>query len=164
MKILSGFSKTAVLLMLLLPFQTKPAEYHYSPWSFYEGSTPGGNYIKSVLKIPGQNACEFMKWHLTLAHHQYADSFNIFIRYGESQPNTNDFKNGGYALRVSGKYKVISPGKKHTKPVIELHSTQTARPLFLLQLSDEVFYLLDEKKAPLVGNGGFSYLLNKKNV
>lgn len=150
-----------VFSLPLVSFQHKANEF--SERHVYEGSTPAGAFIKSTLKIPGNITCEFIKWKISMSSAKTSvDTFNASLWYGESQPNTNGFKSGGHWLQFYGKYKTRNGSNKfHSKQIIELHAPALNQTISLLQLSDALFYILDKNDNLLIGNGGFSYVLNK---
>ncbi len=155
----------AVLLISLplVSFQYSYKVHSFSPRHVYEGSTPGGPFIRSALKIPGNITTEFIKWKVSISHANISvDTFNASLWYGESQPNTSGFKNGGHRLSFRGTYKLRNGGSRHhNKQILELHSVTLAQPLYLLQLNDRLFYFLDKNENLLIGNGGFGYVLNQ---
>jgi hypothetical protein len=123
---------------------------------FFAGSIPCDDWIKSELKITQSTPCEFQKWELTLDNNQ----FSLKVRYGISKPNTNGFENEGTLMEVAGTYSFRkSPDGK--KIYYELNSSKFKMVLKLLRLDDNVFHIVDDAGTLLVGNGGFSYSLNR---
>ncbi len=76
----------------------------------FVGSTPCDSLIRSLLQIPLNEKCDFIKWNVSLAKNN-SDTFQLTALYGESQPNTNGFIGGGKKIAVNGKY-VINYGAK----------------------------------------------------
>lgn len=133
----------------------------YAASLVYTGSTPGGAYIKSLLKIAPDAKCEFIKWNLALQ--QNNDSFKVVVHYGESQPNTTGFKNGGVTSGITGSYIIKKAAESQPgKEIIVLQSSQLESNITLLRLDERLLYFTDNKGKLLVGNGGFSYLLNRQ--
>jgi hypothetical protein len=129
----------------------------------YTGSTPCDALIKSILGIPSGSVCEFMKWEMTLSKGSLdTGSYQFTVHYGESQPNTNGFRGGGTRIEVSGKY-IISqgnssgPGRKN----YQLTGTKIHPELSLIEMDSNIFHFADAKGNHLLGNAGFSYVLNR---
>lgn len=155
----------AIVLLVIssTSFRIEKTRGCFSPRDVYEGSTPAGAFIKSALKIPTDVTCEFIKWKVSISNSQAGvGTFNASLWYGESQPNTNGFKNGGHWLQFYGKYKTRNGDNKfRSRQVIELHSSTLNQSISLLKINDALFYILDKNDNLLIGNGGFSYVLNK---
>lgn len=148
-----------------IPLSPKPVKRTVlSSWMIYTGSTPAGILIRSTLTIPAGAKVDFIKWDLHLAEDKAGSgTFRLMASYGESQPNTNGFWNGGTPLEISGKYNIQNRSLKHNKPIITLEADALQSPVRLLRLDENLLYFLDQSNDLLVGNGGFSYLLNKVN-
>lgn len=132
-----------------------------SPELIYVGSTPAGNYIKSSLKISPGITCEFIKWTLTIK--PASKTFTATIWYGESQPSTTGFKNGGMKAEISGNYTAANAATNSpAKTNIVLQSPQLNNSITLLKLDNNLLYFIDGEKKLLIGNGGFAYLLNRQ--
>jgi hypothetical protein len=131
--------------------QTKP--------DHFVGSTPCDPYIKSILKIDEQALCEFIKWKLDIDI--TAKTFTAEVLYGISLPNTNGFQNGGTKLIVNGRFE-LNNDKKTGKPIYLLSSASFKSPLSLREMDNNVLHVLGADNTLLVGNGGFSYSLNRQ--
>jgi hypothetical protein len=89
-------------------------------------------------------------------------TFQLSARYGESQPNTNGFKNGGKKIEVTGKYTLSddlnsNPGVK----VYQLDAEKLSLPVLLAEMDSNILHFLDKEKKFITGNGGWGYVLNK---
>ena len=123
---------------------------------FFAGSTPCDAWIKSELKINDSSPCEFQKWELLFDK----DQFTLSVRYGMSKPNTNGFQNNGTSMEIKGSFVIVNPSGNR-KTIYRLSSASFKSPLMLLKLDNNLFHILDDKQSLLVGNGGFSYSLNR---
>jgi hypothetical protein len=130
--------------------------------NLFAGSTPCDDWIKAELKISEATPCEFQKWELTLDDANN-NQFTLKVRYGMSRPNTNGFQNDGTLLEVKGSFSISNPAGGNRKTIYVLNSASFKSPMMLLKMDNNVFHLLDDKKNLLVGNGGFSYSLNRIN-
>jgi NlpE N-terminal domain len=121
------------------------------------GSTPGDSLMKSLLAINPESRIDFIRWDLTLNHAENdSKTFVLNIVFGEGQPNTNGFKGGGEKLSFEGTY-VIS------KNIYELKNEKTSTKISLIKLNDNLFHLLTPDNKLMVGNGGWSYTLSRKD-
>ena len=127
----------------------------------YVGSTPCDSLIKSLLQIPSITKCDFLKWDLSLQKSS-PDSFHLTVFYGESQPNTNGFINGGKKIVVNGKYAINngSGAIPHMK-IYYLYGDKFMSPLLLIEMDSNILHFADANKNFIVGNGGWGYVLNR---
>lgn len=113
----------------------------------YTGSTPANAVVKAFLGIPLSDSIDFIRWNLTLKDNQYT----LHCNYGISKPNTNGFINGGQNMELTGtlrkekNYYELQSGKKSIK---------------LAELNTDLLHFADSDNSLLVGNGGWSYVLN----
>lgn len=115
----------------------------------YHGSTPCHPFVNQALSI--KSSCEFIKWKLYLKPDQ---SFTLSVLYGESQPNTNGFKQGGTRVEINGQY-FVQGNSYH------LQAKELTHDLILSKLDDNLLYFMDDKQSLLPGDGGFSFTLNR---
>ena len=124
----------------------------------FVGCTPGNELIKSQLDIPKETIIDFIKWDLAfdkLSH----NSFVLNIVYGESQPNTLGFKQGGQKKSYQGQYLI---SKDNVNEIYQLKSREFQTEIALIKLNENIFHFLTPQKQLMVGNGGWSYTLNSK--
>lgn len=119
--------------------------------------TPGDDLIKSQLSIPNETKIDFIKWDLTFENQ---NTFVLNIVYGESQPNTLGFKQGGQKKSYQGEYRV---SKDNGNEIYHLKSSEFQTEISLIKLNANIFHLLTPQKRLMAGNGGWSYTLNSKN-
>src|SRR6218665_932245 len=60
----------------------------------FVGCTPGDDPVKQLLAIPLADKVDFIRWNLLL-NESGKKTFTLDIAWGENQPNTLNFKNGG---------------------------------------------------------------------
>ncbi len=128
-------------------------------------STPGDSLIKSLLGIPNETLCDFIRWDLSLkTGQQDAGTFSLKIRFGVSQPNTLGFKGGGESRSLQGKWEIRPNPDKNVKGAIyRLECVQWESALSFVKISENLFQILTPDNTLMVGNGGWSYTLNRKN-
>lgn len=122
--------------------------------SQWVGSTPGDSLIKTMLAIPLPLPVDFIRWNLTTAE----STFSLDLNYGESQPNTLGFKPGDDKRTVKGTVAHIA----HQKMAIQRFTSADKTVTFsLVTLNDNTRHLLTPDLQLMVGNGGWSYTLNR---
>jgi len=124
----------------------------------FVGCTPGNDLIKSQLGIPKETIIDFIRWDLAfdkLSH----NTFVLNIVYGESQPNTLGFKQGGQKKSYQGEYRI---SKDHGNEIYQLKSSEFQTEITLIKLNENIIHLLTPQNHLMVGNGGWSYTLNNK--
>ncbi|HSK70249.1 MAG TPA: hypothetical protein VK892_01040 [Pyrinomonadaceae bacterium] len=125
------------------------------------GSTPGDALIKSLLTISPDKQIDFIRWNLTLNQTENdSKTFVLNISFGEGQPNTSGFKGGGESFSMKGVYTI---SKSQNREIYQLKSEKTQIPISLIKLNENLFHLLTPDHKLLVGNGGWSYTLNRKD-
>lgn len=126
------------------------------------GSTPGDSLIKSLLTINADKPVDFIRWDLTLNHSQPdSKTYVLNINFGEGQPNTLGFKGGGEKLSFEGVYAV---SKSKDREIYELKNEKTPGTISLVKLNENLFHLLTPDNKLMIGNGGWSYTLNRKDA
>jgi len=128
------------------------------------GSTPCDQLMKSTLHLSSDELIDFMKWELTLTGNADKGSFMLKLNYGESQPNTSGFKQGGKNISFSGEYDaVLSDSEKLHGMIYSLRSNETGILIRMIKVNDNIFHLLTNDYRLFIGNGGWSYTLNRKS-
>jgi len=148
------------VLALTLFISVSCASKDGSPEIALVGSTPGDEIIKSMLAIPTDTKIDFIRWNLELK------SKNLFVLnlvFGESQPNTLGFKNGGEKRTINGTY-LLQKNKKKSDflEIYQLESKDLPGKISLAKLNQNLFHLLTPQNRMMNGNGGWSYSLNRK--
>ena len=116
----------------------------------YIGSTPAGGVVKSFLGIPLPDSIDFIRWKLILQDNHY----QLQCNYGIGKPNTNGFINGGKKIELKGEL-------RKEKNYYQLQNA--GKILKLAELNTDLLHLLDADNNLLVGNAGWSYMLNNIN-
>lgn len=126
------------------------------------GSTPGDSLIKSLLSISSDKQVDFIRWDLTLNEAENdSKTYVLNIVFGEAQPNTRGFKGGGEKPSLEGIYTV---SKSQRGDIYELKNEKSPTTISLVKLNDNLFHLLTPDNKLMVGNGGWSYTLNRKDL
>lgn len=124
---------------------------------FLIGSTPGDEFVKTMLTIPTETKVDFIRWSLILDD---KNNFVLDINYGESQPNTLGFKGDGEKKSFKGTFSVSETS--NFKEVYHLKSSDFFTEILIAKLNENIFHLLTSQNQMIVGNGGWSYSLNRK--
>lgn len=125
------------------------------------GSTPGDSLVKSLLAISDDKKVDFIRWDLTLNDTENRPkTYVLNIVFGEGQPNTRGFKGGGEKLNLEGVY-IVSKSQKGD--IYELKREKTVTSIAFVKLSDNLFHLLTPDNKLMVGTGGWSYTLSRKD-
>lgn len=123
-----------------------------------QASTPCDDVMKSMLQIKESGIIDFIRWNLVLAPN---NSFELSVKYGKSKPNTLGFVIE-YHQEIKGTYST----QKSSTPkgdIYQLSAANSEIRLSLLKLNENLFHLLGPDQQLMVGNGGWSYSLNRKN-
>jgi len=128
-------------------------------------STPGGEPIQSLLALSPETKIDFIRWNLTLTHKEPSkNTFILNLIFGESQPNTLGFIGGGEQRTYEGQYSV-SQFKDGiiNREIYRLKSSQLPKEISIVKLNENLFHLLTPENQLMIGNGGWSFSLNRKN-
>jgi hypothetical protein len=136
-----------------------------TPSIIFVGSTPGDELIKSLLTIPKNQKVDFIRWNLILDDSKDdQNSFTLTIAFGESQPNTLGFKveeKRGF----EGTYSIAQSKNGILRGVIyHLNSSALPAEIIMVKLNENIFQLLTPQLQLMIGNGGWSYTLNRKEI
>lgn len=119
------------------------------------GSTPGDEPIKTMLSIPLRANVDFIRWTLQL---HSKNSFELKIAYGESQPNTLGFKE-----RQEKVIKGTHSNSQDARFQIYRLTGSGGEKLSLAKISENLFHILTINDELMIGNGGWSYSLNRQD-
>lgn len=122
-----------------------------------QASTPGDSLIKTMLNIEQSFPVDFIRWHIFLEPEGH--TFELNISYGIGLANTLGFTSDGRKKSIKGSYQVRN--STHGK-VFQLKSQDNSVAFSFLQLNEDLYHLLDTDQKLLLGNGGWSYSLNRK--
>ncbi|GHM98914.1 hypothetical protein WSM22_04040 [Cytophagales bacterium WSM2-2] len=113
------------------------------------------------MGIPANVNIDFIRWVLTLQ--TGSKNFQVEINYGEGEPNTPGFKNGGLKKSFEGKYTLSEDDKHYGKcQLYHLKSNQLVPELTLLRINENLYHFLTSQNKLMIGTGGWSYTLNNK--
>jgi hypothetical protein len=142
-------------LCLLLIFQVSATTA--PPADEFAASTPCDSQVRAFLGIAENTPCERITWQLVLAPGAANGSFTLRVLYGMTVPNTQGLAGGGTKADFRGDW--IARDGANIR--LTLHGSQ--RTLQLRRLDDNLLHVEDVGGALLVGNGGWSYTLNRRN-
>lgn len=132
----------------------------------FVGATPCDPVARQMLSIPANLDCEMIKWKLALRRdprNQQPYMFALNYTYGMTKPGTQGFMDEGISKEMSGKWDIAENKRKTPgKSILTLQPESSAVKLSFLQLNDQMLHLLDPKENLMIGNGGFSYTLNRQ--
>ena len=114
----------------------------------YTGSTPANQVVRAFLGISAADSVDFIRWSLEFEN----DKFTLRCNYGIGQPNTSGFINGGKWVELRGTWK---------KDGNYYHLQNANKSLILIEVNTDLLHIIDGNNNLSVGNGGWSYTLNR---
>jgi hypothetical protein len=146
--------------------QTSPTEQSIpAVLGVFEGITPCSNGARPAPQIPLDVECEMMIWHLTLnqdAATGASTTYELRSTYGMSQPNTTGIKGGGTPLNLEGTWAIVEGTASSPDAVVyQLNPDDPEMSISFVKISDNLLHVLSPRQALMIGNGGFSYTLNR---
>lgn len=155
------------MFILSLMLFTLNRGYAQSPATFgsFVASSPCGNVIRPLLKMPSEQECDFVKWKINLYQDPVTKApttFSLTALYGLSQPNTTGFVGGGIRVEATGKWIMTKGTQANPNAVVyQLNPDQSELSLSFVKMDDNVIHLLYSDKSLMIGNAGYSYTFNK---
>ena len=136
-----------------------------SIYGFFEATTPCDEEAKKILGISPGTDCEMMKWDLTLykdANKNTPATFHLNCVYGLAKQGTRGFMDGAKTIELKGKCAIEKAIPENGIAAI-FNLTADDRPIALsfLHPDQNIIHLLNDKR-PMIGNGAWSYTLNRK--
>lgn len=123
------------------------------------GSTPGDESIKTILTIPNETKVDFIRWNLILDNKK---KFVLNITYGESRPNTLDFISTGKQT-IKGTYLIVkNHDENRFKEIYQFKSDDLPEIISIVKINENLFHILTPQNKLMIGNGAWSYSLNRK--
>jgi len=114
----------------------------------YTGSTPANPVVKGFLGIPLRDSVDFIRWSIAFENNKYT----LCCNYGIGKPNTNGFFNGGKWIELRG-------ALKKERSYYRLQNAN--KTLAFIEVNPDLLHIVDANNDWLVGNGGWSYTLNR---
>ena len=113
----------------------------------FTASTPAASIVREFLGISLTDSIDFIRWKLSLTDIKYSLECN----YGIGKPNTNGFYKGGKKVAFTG----IVKRENNNYTLVKGNKS-----LKLAELNLNLLHILNRDNTLLVGNGGWSYVLN----
>jgi hypothetical protein len=131
----------------------------------FQGNTPCSAQARPLPQIPSDSDCEQMIWILVLYQDpqtKMPTTYQLNSAYGLPKPNTNDLVGGGTPIVMEGIW-TITTGTK-TDPdatVYQINPDDPQTTVSFLKVNENLLHVLSSEKTLLVGNGAWSYTLNR---
>lgn len=145
-----------------LPAMAKSAT---SVLGIFEGITPCSAVNRPAPQIAADAQCEMMIWHLTL--NQDPDTavpttYLLRARYGMSQAGTTGTRADATSLVLDGTWTITHGTTANPDAIVyQLNPADPASSLYFVKVDDNLLHVLSPDKRMLVGNGAWSYTLNR---
>ena len=162
-----GGSWVALLLFGCAPGRVM-ASAENSVAAEFVGSTPGGALPREFAGGLATNVpCHYIMWHLTLLTNQNAHlpaTYNLVARYRiPARGNTNQSEDGP-KVALHGTWEILKGAKSRPDAVIyRINAEKPRRSLSFVTVGENLLHLLNPDGSLMIGNGGWSYTLNRAN-
>jgi len=129
------------------------------------GNTPCNTQARPLLQIPEDADCEQIIWSLVLRQDPQTgvpSTFSLKGSYGMSKQGSNDLIGGGTSVSMEGKW-TITKGTNHDPDAIvyQIKPDNSQTTISFLKINDDLIHILSREKSMLVGNGAWSYTLDR---
>jgi hypothetical protein len=138
-----------------------PASASPTPvFGVFVGTSPAGEPVRQLLRIPSGGEPELIQWKLTL--HQDAKTlaptrYELRCDYGLTTPGEPGLARDIKTLQRNG----VWTRSKGTKSDAAATVFELSGALSLLQVDDNILHVLNSDRSLMIGNGGWSYSLNR---
>lgn len=132
----------------------------------FVASTPCSAGTRPLPGIPPEAECELIKWELKLFKGKSKQSPGVYTldcNYGMPKQGTKGFINGGKSLHKAGKWITVKGGTNPSAIIYRLDFDKPRVSISFLRLSENLIHLLDDHQQLMIGNGAWSYTLNRIN-
>jgi hypothetical protein len=131
----------------------------------FEGLTPCSHLTRPLPQIPADTNCEQMIWKFVL--YQDPDTgtpmtYTLNSAYGVPQQGTNELAGGGTPIAMQGQWAILTGIQRDPSAVVyQLNPDNPQTAVSFLKMSDDVLHVLHSDQTLMVGNGAWSYTLNR---
>jgi len=133
--------------------------------SEFVGSTPCTALPRDFLKIPGNAACECIRWQLIFHAGDVAGSRGTYVLvtiHGMSETNGAGFFQGGTKIETTGQWRTTAGRPADPRATVYLlQATDPHRSLSLVKIDENLLHPLTYDGQLIVGNDSWSYTLNR---
>ena len=165
MKLLQSVFTIVTLSTCLAMEDSESTSMDSSVQGIFTGTTPCGQMIRPLHKVPEEADCALVQWELTL--HQDPVSFkpttyklssvHRFIVKG-----TNMYSEPGTTSETGGKWTIVQGTKINPNAIVyRLEPDKPGTSISFLKLGNNLIHLLDNDGRLMIGNESFSYTLSR---
>jgi hypothetical protein len=148
------------VLVALLAAASFASPIARAPAEVYVGSTPCNEAIRTLLGIPRATHAELIEWELTLSEAASgAATYHLRFRFGPTRPNQPGLDATAASLERRGTWRMESARVKAGTGAVVLDNG-----LSLLKVSDTILHALAPDGSLMVGTGGWSYTLVRRDA
>ncbi len=131
----------------------------------FEGNTPCSAQARPLFQIPADSDCDQMIWSLVLYQDPQTKTPTSYVlksAFGRSKQGTNDLIGGGTSIEMQGAWTIITGTKNDPKATVyQINSDNPQTTVSFQKINDNLIHVLSNEKTLLVGNGAWSYTLNR---
>ncbi len=131
----------------------------------FEGITPCSALARPLPQIPADSNCEQMIWKIILYQDPVTSApttYTLNAAYGVPHQGTMGLAVGGTPIVMEGSWAILAGTMLYPDAVVyQLNPDSTQTAVSFLKLNEDILHVLTSDKTLLVGNGGWSYTLNR---
>jgi hypothetical protein len=166
--ILSAFLLLVIPACANINFQTStPSPVPHGPEirGVFAGNTPCNTQVRSLFQIPDKADCDQIIWSLVLSQDPQIGTpttYSLKSSYGLSKQGTNGLVDGGTSISMEGKWTITAGTNGDPDAVVyQINPDDSAKTVSFLKVNDDLIHVLSREKSMLVGNGAWSYTLDR---
>ena len=134
-------------------------------YGVFQANTPCSAQARPLPQIPADADCNQMKWDLVLFQDPATGTpttYRLNSSYGLSKQGTNDLIDRGTPIAMKGKWTITTGTKTDPEATVyQLNMNDNQTFVSFLKVSDDLIHVLSSEKTLLVGNGAWSYTLDR---
>jgi len=166
--VLSAFSLIAITACTSLNLQkATPTPVPRGPAirGVFEGNTPCSDEARPLPQVPADSDCDQMIWSLVLYQDPQTGApttYSLKSAYGRSKQGTNDLIGGGTSITMEGKWTITTGTKSDPQATVyQLNPDDPGTTVSFLRVDENLIHVLSNDKTMLVGNGAWSFTLDR---
>jgi hypothetical protein len=129
----------------------------------FAGSSPCGDSVRRMLGIPESSGSDLIQWKLTLHQDPKSEApteYKLQCDYGATVPGSPGIGKAKATVKREGRWQIKKCTKSQTNTVVyDLAGTGA-----LVKIDHGILHVLNADGSLMVGNGGWSYTLNRVDV
>jgi hypothetical protein len=134
-------------------------------YAVFAGMTPCSAQARPLPQIPSDTDCDQTIWNLVFYQDPQSGApttYGLKSSYGRSKQGTNDLIGGGTPVSMEGKWTITTGTESDPDATVyQINPDDPQKMVSFLKVNENLIHVLSREKTMLVGNGAWSYTLDR---